>query len=240
MEIPRHHWFRRARFGLFIHWGMYALWERGEQVLFREHLSPSAYRRHADEFVPEHYDPRAWARLAKKAGMRYAVLTAKHHDGYCLFDSAQSELTSAKCAAQRDLVAEYVEAFRAEGLRVGLYFSLADWQWPAYWQGPEHDPAAFAEFIAHVHAQVRELCTQYGMLDVIWFDGAWPYTPEQWQAQQLCDMIRELQPGILINNRTGLPGDFGTPEQTILHTPDQRMWEACIASVERHWGYHSG
>ena len=87
---------------------------------------------------------------------------------------------------------------------------------------------------------MRELCTQYGMLDVIWFDGAWPYTPEQWQAQELCDRIRELQPGILINNRNGLPGDFGTPEQTILHTPDQRMWESCITSVERHWGYHAG
>jgi len=232
-------WFAEARFGLFVHWGMYALYERGEQVLFREHLTPSEYRRRAAEFNPRRYDPAAWATLAREAGMRYAVLTAKHHDGFCLFDSALSNFTSAKTGARRDLVREYVEAFRGAGLKVGLYYSLADWQWPAYFLGPERDPEGFGRFIQYTHGQVRELCSAYGQMDIIWFDGAWPHPPEAWRAGELLAMIRGLQPAVLINDRAGLPGDFGTPEQQIL-APAQRPWESCITSVERHWGYHAG
>ena len=233
-------WFAEARFGLFVHWGMYALYERGEQVLFREHLTPSEYRRRAAEFNPRRYDPSAWATLAREAGMRYAVLTAKHHDGFCLFDSALSNFTSAKTGARRDLVREYVEAFRGAGLKVGLYYSLADWQWPAYFLGPERDPEGFGRFIQYTHGQVRELCSAYGQMDIIWFDGAWPHPPEAWRAGELLAMIRGLQPAVLINDRAGLPGDFGTPEQQILGSPAQRPWESCITSVERHWGYHAG
>ena len=137
-------WFADARFGLFVHWGMYALYTRGEQVLFREHLKPSLYRQRAAEFRADRYDPAAWAALAREAGMRYAVLTAKHHDGFCLFDSAVSDFTSATTGAGRDLLREYVDAFRAAGLHVGIYYSLADWQWPAYFQGPKRDPDGFA------------------------------------------------------------------------------------------------
>jgi len=233
-------WFAGARFGLFVHWGMYALYERGEQVLFREHLTPSEYRRRAEEFNPQHYDPAAWAALAREAGMRYAVLTAKHHDGFCLFDSALSTLTSAKTGARRDLIREYVEAFRGTGLKVGLYYSLADWQWPAYFLGPARDPEGFRRFLQYTHGQVRELCSAYGPIDVIWFDGAWPHPPEVWRAEELLAMIRRLQPAALINDRAGLPGDFGTPEQQILGGPAQRPWESCITAVERHWGYHTG
>jgi len=238
MLKPEQRWFTKARFGLFIHWGMYSLYERGEQVLFREHLTPSQYRRRAAEFNPVRYDPREWARMARAAGMRYAVFTAKHHDGFCLFDSAVSDFGSARVGPKRDLVREYVEAFRAEGLRVGLYYSLADWQWPAYFNGPERDPQGFAKFLDYTHTQVRELCSNYGPLDVLWFDGAWPHSPEVWRAEELVAMIRRLQPNILINDRLGLPGDFGTPEQHI--RPGDRPWEACITSVERHWGYHRG
>ena len=240
MLEPAQRWFAGARFGLFIHWGMYALYERGEQVLFREHLIPSEYRRRATEFNPQRYDPDAWAALAHEAGMRYAVLTAKHHDGFCLFDSAVSDLTSVKTGAKRDLVRDYVEAFRRAGLRVGFYYSLADWQWPAYFNGPERDPEGFARFIEYTHTQVRELCSNYGPLDVIWFDGVWPHPPDAWRSQELLDMIRQLQPGILINDRAGLPGDFGTPEQRVLASGSDRPWESCITSVERHWGYHAG
>jgi len=233
-------WFADARFGLFVHWGMYSLYGRGEQVLFREHLTSSEYRRRADEFVPSRYDPAEWARLAKQAGMRYAVLTAKHHDGFCLFDSQLSDLTSVRHGAHRDLVREYVEAFLSAGLRVGLYYSLADWQWPAYFAGPDADSAAFERFLEYTHGQVRELCSNYGALDVLWFDGAWPHSPETWRADALLRMIRQLQPGILINNRAGLAGDFDTPEQRILASDSSRPWESCITSVERHWGYHAG
>jgi alpha-L-fucosidase len=233
-------WFADARFGLFVHWGMYALYSRGEQVLFREHLKPSLYRQRAAEFRADRYDPAAWAALAREAGMRYAVLTAKHHDGFCLFDSAVSDLSSAKTGAGRDLLREYVDAFRAAGLHVGIYYSLADWQWPAYFQGPKRDPDGFARFLEYTHAQVRELCSNYGMIDILWFDGAWPHTPEVWRAAGLLEMIRSLQPNILINDRTGLPGDFDSPEQHILGGVATRPWESCITAVERHWGYHAG
>ena len=240
MQQPAADWFRNARFGLFVHWGMYSIYGRGEQVLFREHLAPSEYRQQADSFCPRRYRPEDWAALAKKAGMRYAVLTAKHHDGYCLFDSALSDLTSTKTAAGRDLVQEYVSAFRAAGLKVGLYYSLADWQWPAYFAGPASDPEGFERFLEYTHGQVRELCSNYGQLDVIWFDGVWPHAAETWRSADLLAMIRSLQPGILINDRAGLPADFGTPEQSILAAQPGRAWESCITSVERHWGYHAG
>ena len=233
-------WFAEARFGLFIHWGLYALYGRGEQVLFREHLAPSTYRQRAKEFAPEQYDPVAWADLAREAGMRYAVLTAKHHDGFCLFDSAVSDFTTVKTGARRDLVGEYVEAFRGAGLRVGLYYSLADWQWPAYFSGPDRDPEGFARFVDYTHAQVRELCSHYGDLDVLWFDGVWPHSPESWRAEALFRMMRDLQPDMLVNDRAGLPGDFETPEQRILSSAPGRPWESCLTSVERHWGFHSG
>lgn len=236
----RTRWLGEARFGLFVHWGLYATHGRGEQVLFREHLTPSAYRASAATFNPWAYNPREWAALASAAGMRYAVLTAKHHDGFCLFDSALSSFTSARTRPGRDLVREYADAFRSAGLRVGLYYSLADWQWPEYFRGPERDPEGFERFLAYTHAQVRELCSKYGELDVLWFDGAWPHSAETWRAQQLLDMIRALQPGCLVNDRTGLPGDFGTPEQSILGGVQSRPWESCVTSVERHWGYHAG
>ncbi len=233
-------WFADARFGLFVHWGMYALYSRGEQVLFREHLKPSLYRQRAAEFRADHYDPAAWAALARDAGMRYAVFTAKHHDGFCLFDSEVSDFTSAKTGAGRDLLRQYVDAFRAAGLHVGIYYSLADWQWPAYFHGPKRDPDGFARFLEYIHAQVRELCSNYGMIDILWFDGAWPHPPEVWRAAGLLEMIRSLQPNILINDRTGLPGDFDSPEQHILGGVTTRPWESCITAVERHWGYHAG
>ncbi|OGG53187.1 MAG: alpha-L-fucosidase [Candidatus Handelsmanbacteria bacterium RIFCSPLOWO2_12_FULL_64_10] len=245
---PAHRWFSEARFGLFIHWGIYSLIGRGEQVLFREHLDQREYAKLARRFNPTRFDADAWAKCAKDAGMRYAVLTTKHHDGFCLFDSALTDYTAARTAAGRDLVAEYIRAFRRHGLRVGLYYSLADWRFPAYFNGPEADPEAFAAFRDYIHGQVRELCTNYGKIDVMWFDGVWPHSAETWHSQKLIRMIRRLQPGILINNRLGggagagqggLLGDFGTPEHHI--TPDpNRMWESCQVSTWRLWGYTRG
>ena len=209
-------------------------------MLFREHLTPSEYRARAADFNPQSYDPVTWAALARKAGMRYGVLTAKHHDGFCLFDSAVTDFTCVRVGAGRDLVQDYVTAFRAEGLRVGLYYSLADWQWPAYFGGPEQDSDAFAAFVEYTLAQVRELCSNYGPVDVFWFDGLWPHTAEEWRSTELLSMIRRLQPRALVNDRAGLPGDFGTHEQTIGSASHGRPWESCLTSVERHWGYHAG
>jgi alpha-L-fucosidase len=231
-------WFPEARFGMFIHWGAYAIHGRGEQVLFRERLNQREYVEAACRWDPEKCDMREWAAVARDAGMKYAVLTTRHHDGFCLWDSKVTDYTTASQAAGRDFVREYVEAFRAAGLRVGLYYSLCDWSISGYWEGPEHDPEGWAAFRDYVHAQVRELCTDYGPLDVFWFDGAWPRSDAEWDSERLTKMIRRLQPGILINDRAGLSGDFGTPEHEI--KPEARLWESCQVSVWRLWGYATG
>lgn len=258
--IPDHwRWFPEARFGLFIHWGPYAVYGRGEQVLFREHLDQREYAEAACRWRPDCFDAAEWAEVARDAGMRYAVLTTRHHDGFCLWDSAFTDYSSAAQAARRDFVREYVEAFRAAGLRVGLYYSLADWRVPAYWEGPAHAPECWAAFRSYVHNQVRELLTNYGRIDVMWFDGAWPHDQRAWGSAELVKMIRALQPGILINNRLGTApadaelsadgglgagesrtlGDFGTPEHHITADPN-RLWESCQVSTWRLWGYAIG
>jgi alpha-L-fucosidase len=206
MSIPPYwQWFSQDRFGLFIHWGPYAVYGRGEQVLFREQIAMDEYKRVACAWNPSSYDPKFWAAVAKQAGMRYAVLTTRHHDGYCLFDTRFTDYNSAKQAPKRDLVREYVDAFRAAGLRVGLYYSLADWTNPAYFEGPQINPAGLAELRNTVHGQVRELLSNYGKIDVIWFDGTWPHPASTWGSVELIKSIRSLQPEILINNRLDTP-----------------------------------
>jgi len=232
-EFPA--WFNESRFGLFIHWGLYSIHAEGEWAMFNEKIPVEEYAKLADQFCPKQFDPDLWMADAVAAGMRYAVLTTRHHDGFCLWDSQVSDFTSVKTVARRDFMADYVVACRRAGLKVGLYYSLLDWRMPAYFDGPVKNPEGWREFITYVHAQVRELCTNYGKVDVIWFDGCWPYDPESWKSEELIAMIRELQPGILINDRTGLPGDFDTPENAII--PSDRAWESC-QTMQTHWGYH--
>jgi alpha-L-fucosidase len=230
-------WFPRDRYGLFIHWGPYARYGRGEQVLFREHLDPNAYVKKACAWNPEHYDAELWAETAKEAGFRYACLTTRHHDGYCLWDTQTTDYSSAAQAPQRDFVREYVEAFRAAGLRIGLYYSLIDWRVPAYFEGPERNPDGWQMMRDYIHRQVEELMTQYGTIDYVFFDGIWPRTGEDLQAEALAARMREWQPGILINNRLGTKdsGDVGTPEHHI--TAEDRLWESCQVTTWRLWGY---
>jgi alpha-L-fucosidase len=233
-------WFPESRFGAFIHWGPYAVYGRGEQVLFREHLDQREYIDRACGWDPQRFDASRWAAIARKTGFRYVVLTTRHHDGFCLWDSKFTDYSSASQAAKRDFVREYVDAFRQAGLRVGLYYSLADWRIPAYWEGPVHDPEGWRSFRRYVHDQVYELLTHYGRIDVFWFDGAWPHTPTDWGGEELVRMMRELQPHILINNRLGGSlGDFGTPEHQIAPDPN-RLWESCQVSTWRLWGYTTG
>ncbi|MBI1335735.1 MAG: alpha-L-fucosidase [Phycisphaera sp.] len=259
-NIPPHHqWFAQARYGMFIHWGPYAQFGRGEQVLFRERLDQREYTERAMAWKPRSLDLSQWARHAKDGGFRYAVFTTRHHDGFAMWPTGQYDYHSVN-AFGRDVVGEYVEAFRSQGLRVGLYYSLADWRQRAYWLGPKDDPTGFERFRGQVFAQVRELLTNYGKIDVIWFDGPWPHNAASWHSSELIDMIRSLQPNILINNRLDCTsflspavsivdpeaageskqlGDFGTPEHHVTADPN-RMWESCQTSTRRLWGYTTG
>ena len=230
-------WFDQARFGMFIHWGVYSIPARGEWVRYVERIPAKEYEKLAQKFNPKRYNPEEWVTLAQEAGMRYMVLTTRHHDGYSLFNTQVSDFTAPKTAAKRDLIAEYVDACRKKGMRIGFYYSLLDWRYQAYFDGPQKNPDGWAEFRDYVHTQVKELCTNYGKIDVMWYDGAWPWKPEDWKSAELNAMVRKLQPGILINNRSGLPEDFGTPEQKIEPSKEtERMWETCM-TMNDNWGY---
>lgn len=264
-------WFVHDRFGLFIHWGIYAIPSRGEWVKGVERISTEDYQQYFDEFNPVDYDPKAWAKAAKEAGMKYAVLTAKHHDGFCLFDSQYTDYKSTNTPAGRDLVREYLDAFRAEGLKVGLYYSLIDWHHPDFphygdRQHPMRDNPAYKDYqfdfdnyLKYMHAQVEELCTNYGKIDIFWFDFSYDHlTGEAWRAMDLVRMIRSHLPDVIIDNRlevsgegfgslvTDSPsefsGDFVSPEQIIppYGIVDEKgrpvVWEACI-TMNNHWGH---
>lgn len=268
-------WYTDARFGMFIHWGLYAIPARGEWVRSYEEIPKEDYMPYFDEFNPVDFDPKQWAKAAKEAGMKYVVLTAKHHDGFCLFDSQYTDFKFTNTKFGRDIVAEFVEAVRGEGLKVGLYFSLLDWyhdDYPHY--GDAHHPMRnnpaygnegrdFSRYVTYLHNQVREICTNYGKLDILWFDFSYEnenyvMRGETWKATELVSMVRELQPGIIIDNRLevsgegfgsmweGNPspyhGDFVSPEQIIppngLQDKQGRdlIWEACI-TMNNNWGY---
>ncbi|MER6578076.1 alpha-L-fucosidase [Nonomuraea sp. NPDC001023] len=241
-------WFTQARFGLFVHWGIYAAAARHEWVQSYEKMDDERYRRYFDHFDPDLYDPAAWADEAVNAGMKYLVVTSKHHDGFCLWDSA---LTDFK--ARRDLLAPMLDAFRERGLRTGLYYSLLDWHHPdfpndLYHPRREEDLGErdITKYADYLHGQVRELLTRYGRIDTMWFDfsyagrGFGAKGPDEWRSAELERMVRELQPGILVNNRLGLGGgDFTTPEQVMPPggVPGHRPWEAC-QTLNGSWGYH--
>ncbi len=264
-RIRRTEWFLKARFGMFIHWGLYAIPARGEWVRNAERLSNEDYQQYFDEFNPDSYDPSKWAKAAKEAGMKYAVMTTKHHDGFCLFDSKLTDYKATNTKAGRDLIREYVEAFRAEGLKVGFYYSLLDWHhegYPAY--GDRHHPMRdneayrgqkrdFGRYLEYMHGQVKELLTGYGKIDIMWFDFSYDHmSGETWRATELVNMVRSLQPHIIIDNRLGgniksrtpevYAGDFACPEQIIPpegvldEDGDSIPWEACV-TLNNHWGY---
>ena len=253
-NIPeRFEWFPKDRYGVFIHWGPYAVLGRGEQVLFREHLDQEEYEKMAKEWNPAFFDAQALAEMFQKAGFKYGCFTTRHHDGYCLWDTASTDYSSAKQAPGRDFVREYCEAMRKKGLKVGLYYSWCDWRVPAYYEGPQNNPKGWADMKAYIHTQVKELCTKYGKIDYFFFDGVWPRNAKDLGSQELVEKMRIWQPGIMINNRLGFDtdpaqllghgggneeGDFGTPEHLV--NPEERLWESNQVSCWRWWGYHGG
>ena len=230
-------WFKQARFGMFIHWGLYALLGRGEWVMNRERIPLDEYVKLADCFNPTDYDPKAWAALARDAGMRYMVLTTKHHEGFCLWDSKVCQFNATRSAAKRDLLAEYVEAVRDAGLKVGLYYSLGDWYHPDWSRAVQTgDVAAKARFADYTHDLVHELMTKYGRIDVLWYDLPQGFTAGEWRSVELNAKVRALQPHILINNRAMTTEDTATPEQHVSASKPGRLWEACM-TLNENWGY---
>ena len=251
-------WFSKSRFGMFIHWGLYAITGRDMWYYSHEAVSKEEYERLATRFNPYRYEPHQWAALARQAGMKYAVLITKHHDGFCLWDSAHTEFKITNTPYGRDLVRPWVDAFRAEGLKVGFYYSLIDWHHPHFlvdWTHPQRDRASelnqgrqWDQYVQYMRSQIRELLTDFGEISIFWPDFSYDvkHAP-QWQSGELIQLIEELQPGILFNNRFGLPGeveaDFSAPEQYIPTEDPTReekgvhMWETC-QTIGASWGYH--
>jgi len=250
-------WWREARFGMFIHWGLYAVpageWKGqkvggiGEWIMFNGKVPVAEYEPLAKQFNPVKFDARGWARIAKNAGMKYIVITSKHHDGFCLFDSKLSDYDIMSTPFKRDIMKELAEATRAEGLTICWYHSILDWHHDDYlprgkgsprpWDTRPTEGADYHRYIDYMKGQLRELLTNYGQVGVIWFDGGWEHKPEGHRSAEVVQMIRSLQPGIIINDRIGLPQDFNTPEQTIPATGiPGRDWETCM-TLNDTWGF---
>lgn len=266
LSIPnRLQWWQGDRFGVFIHWGLYALPARHEWMMRYERVLPADYRKYFECFDPDLYDPREWARQVKAAGMKYAVLTAKHHEGFCLWDTRFTgyKVTNTPCG--RDLLREWLEAFRAEGIRVGLYYSLLDWHHPHYPIDRNHPQSAACDeeyaalnagrdigiYQTYLKDQVRELLTNYGRIELLWLDYSFPSGQHgkgraDWDSERLLAMVRGLQPWTIVNDRldlmdTGDGGDFVTPEQYKVSKWPERdgrrlPWETC-QTLSESWGY---
>ena len=231
----RMQWWHAARFGMFIHFGVYSTIGRHEWVMENEAIPIGEYTARAAAFRPALNSPRAWAKLAKAAGMKYMVMTTKHHEGFCNFDTKHTNYCAPRQGPGRDMVREYVDAARAEGLRVGFYYSLMDWHHP---DGARcaTDEAARRRFVDYTHGLIRELLTNYGKVDVLWYDVAWPLDANGWESARMNDMVFQLQPEIIVNNRNKLHGDFSTPEQKIVAETGGRAWESCM-TLNDSWGY---
>ncbi len=251
-------WFKNAKLGIFIHYGIYAVGDVSESWCFHNgNISYEDYMKQCEGFTASKFDAKAWADLFKRAGAQYAVLTSKHHDGVALFDTQYSDLSVVKkTPAKRDIVKEYTEALRDEGLKVGIYFSLIDWSDPRYRTvypegedpkdhlndvfatpagGPE-DPEKWQEFLDFNNNQIKELMTNYGTVDLLWFDGDWERSAKQWKAKEFKAYLESLNPNVVVNSRLAGYGDYETPEQSIpIYGPDG-VWEF-NATINDSWGY---
>jgi len=264
-KAARMQWWTDARFGMFIHWGLYALPARHEWVKKHERMTNEEYQKYFEIFDPDMFDPHEWALMAKEAGMKYAVITTKHHEGFCMFDSKYTEYKVTNTPYGKDIIRKWVDAFRAEGLHIGFYYSLLDWHHADYTIDRNHpqSPATDEEYIRlnkgrdmaryrqYVKNQVRELLTNYGKIDILWLDFSFPGKHgkgrKDWDSENLLKMVRELQPGIIVNDRLDLKDvqggwDFTTPEQyKVSKWPEyngkQVPWETC-QTFSGSWGYY--
>lgn len=233
-------WYRRARFGMFIHWGVYSVPASGECLAYRAHIPHEEYRRYAAAFRAERYRPEEWAALAREAGMRYMVLTARHLDGFCLFNTKTTDFCATRIGPQRDLVAPFVAACRQAGLKVGLYYNLRDLSDPAYDYGP--GDRRWKPHVRRVHTQFEEILTQYGRIDVLWIDqtSSDPTFMKAMEVTSLGQMIRRLQPEMVVSRACGAKGfgDFDIHEKHASGNLQGRLWELCD-TFNQNWGYHA-
>jgi alpha-L-fucosidase len=256
-------WWTEARFGMFIHWGTYALAARHEWVKNNERIPDEVYQKYFDNFNPDLYNPQEWVRMAKAAGMKYFVITTKHHEGFCLWDTPDTDYKATKTPWGKDLIKPLVKAMRDEGIRVGFYYSLLDWHHPEYTVDRNHPMANNAEYREkaksrdmgkyreYLFNQVRELLTEFGTIDCLFLDYSFPGKDgkgrDDWQSEKLLKMIRELQPNIIINDRLDLLDvtggwDFRTPEQFMprewVKVNGKKVpWETC-QTFSGSWGYY--
>lgn len=264
-KYERLKWWTDARFGMFIHWGIYSQLARHEWVKKNERISDTNYQKYFELFNPDLYNPTEWAKKAKAAGMKYAVITTKHHDGFCMFESAFTDYDIANTPYGKDAIKEWVDAFKAEGLKVGFYYSLIDWHHPHYTIDQVHPQSASSKeeydklnvdrdmniYRKYLKDQVKEILTKYGTIDILWLDYSFPGQfgkgRDDWDAVELVKMVRELQPNILINDRADLKDyqggwDFTTPEQFKVESwPEidgkKIPWETC-QTFSGSWGYY--
>lgn len=227
--------FRNNRFGMFIHYGLYSLLNRREWAMYYERIPVAEYRKLAEQFHPETLDVADWVKLAKETGAKYICLTTRHHEGFCLFDTALTDFNSVKTAAKRDFVREFVDACRAQDIRPALYYSVADWSDAGYTGGPEKSPVEWRRYVETALAQLRELMSNYGVIDYLFYDGC--PDPADWGAKEINAELRKLQPDLLISDRCQLDEDVASSEN---HTGSHnKPWECCM-STNNSWGCNYG
>lgn len=252
-------WWRQARFGMFIHWGLYAVpageWKgqtnHAEWIMLKGKIPSSEYEKFAPQFNPVKFDAKQWVQIAKDAGMKYMVITSKHHDGFCMYDSKLTNYDIIEATPfGRDPMKELAEACREAGLKFCFYYSVVDWHHPEFpakyaqrggFHGDPNPNADLEKYVDYMQGQVRELLTNYGPIGIMWFDGGGSFRnapmPELVHSQETIDLIRQLQPECIINNRLRLPADYGTPEQRIPGQAPEYDFEVCM-TLNRHWGYN--
>lgn len=242
-------WWEDAKFGLFIHWGLYAIPATGEWTMFNQKIPAEEYAKYADQFNPKSFNADEWASIAKGAGMKYMVMVARHHDGFAMWYSPSSyrHFNSMETAAHKDFVALYTAAARKAGLAVGIYYSPMDWRFPGYFD-PKGLPKNAALMKQQAYGQVEELMKNYGKIDILWYDGGWlahkggdADAAWFWEPLKLNTMVRKYQPDIVVNPRSGMFGDFQVNEGSaevkgpIIDIP----WEKCLNLNGSSWGYNT-
>ncbi|MDR0499420.1 MAG: alpha-L-fucosidase [Holophagales bacterium] len=261
----RMEWWREARFGLFIHWGLYSVpageWDGktsyGEWILNSAKIPVSQYENFKTQFNPTKFDADAWVKMAVDAGFKYIVITTKHHDGFCLFDSELTDWSITSTPFKRDIIKEIAEACKKQDIKLGLYYSVMDWHHPDYlprrpWEDRPSDGAKFDDYVTYMKGQLKELLTRYGPVWVLWYDGSWEHAWTREMGLDLYNYTRSFQPRIIVNNRADkggattqmtvdnlFAGDYQTPEQRV---PPMGLpgidWETCM-TMNDHWGYNS-